>query len=293
MTVKLSTAGAHAQVLAKILGGRAPLTEVISGPLLPALQAFNRRGDTLGAFPNWEGCVVRDESYLHFSGMCSIAGIDSDSAARDTIDGLLISGLLHRGLLVICPACTHTAFIPIEDAATTIRCPRCLHASDLTRERWKLPIEEPQWYYDLHPIARALLKENGHVPLLLSEHLRSKSEQSFTDAPEFELVKSGSPTVETDLLALVDRQLSAFEAKSTNTFGNNKNAAARKRALAARVLVADEIGLATTEDDWELATINTMKSAIRAETWPSGSRPRLRIISKLGTPQVTDRLEPI
>ena len=124
----------------------------------------------LQAFPNREGCVVRDESYLHFGGMCFIAGIDADSAARDTIDGLL----------VICLACTHAAFIPIEDVATTIRCPRCLHHSDLTRERWKLPIEEPQWYYDLHPIARSLLKDNGHVPLLLSQHLRSKSDQSFT-----------------------------------------------------------------------------------------------------------------
>jgi len=124
----------------------------------------------LQAFPNREGCVVRDESYLHFGGMCFIAGIDADSAARDTIDGLL----------VICLACTHAAFIPIEDVATTIRCPRCLHHSDLTRERWKLPIEEPQWYHDLHPIARSLLKDNGHVPLLLSQHLSSKSDQSFT-----------------------------------------------------------------------------------------------------------------
>jgi hypothetical protein len=293
MTVKLSTAGAHAQVLAKLLGGRAPLTELMSGPLLPALHAFNRKGETLQAFPNREGCVVRDESYLNFGGMCSIAGIDADSAARDIIDGLLTAGFLHRGLLVICPACTHAAFIPIEDVATTIRCPRCLHHSDLTRERWKLPIEEPQWYYDLHPIARALLKENGHVPLLLSQHLRSKSDQSFTDAPEFELVKSGNPTVETDLLALADRQLSAAEVKATNTFGNNRHDSARKRALAARVLVADEICLATTKDDWELASIEAMKSAIRAEMWPSGSIPRLRIIGKLGTLQVTDIIEPV
>ena len=103
MTVKLSTAGAHAQILAKMLGGRAPLTELMSGPLLPALHAFNRKGSTLQAFPNDKGCVVR-ESYLNFPGMCSIAGIDQDEAARDTIDGLLGAGLLHRGLLVICPA---------------------------------------------------------------------------------------------------------------------------------------------------------------------------------------------
>jgi hypothetical protein len=36
-----------------------------------------------------------------------------------------------------------------------------------------------------------------------------------------------------------------------------------------------------------------MKSAIRAEMWPSGSIPRLRIIGKLGTLQVTDIIEPV
>ena len=106
-------------------------------------------------------------------------------------------------------------------------------------------------------------------------------------------MKSGNPTVETDLLALADRRLSAAEVKATNTFGNNRQDAARKRALAARVLVADEICLATTKDDWEPASIAAMKSAISAETWPSGSIPRLRIIGKLGTLQVTDIIEPV
>lgn len=293
MAVQLSTAGAHAQVLAKMLGGRGQLAELISGPLLPALQAFNRKGSTLKAFPGQEGCVVRDESYLHFPGICSIAGIDPDSTARDAIDGLLAAGILRRGLLVICPACTHAAFIPIEDVATTIRCPRCLHESHLTRERWRLPIEEPLWFYDLHLMARILLGENGHVPLLLAQHLKGKSERSFADAPEFELMVDGEPEAETDLLALADRDLIVCEAKSTNTFDKNKDAGARKRVLAARVLMADEIVLATTQDNWDSGTTRAMKSAIRAETWQSGTIPRLRIITKLGTPEVTDIIESI
>ena len=55
---------------------------------------------------------MRDESYLHFGGMCSIAGIDADSAARDTIDGLLTGGFLHRGLLVILPRMHACCFHP-------------------------------------------------------------------------------------------------------------------------------------------------------------------------------------
>ena len=55
--------------------------------------------------------------------------------------------------------------------------------------------------------------------------------------------------------------------------------------------MADEIILATTRESWDSATRRAMKSAIRAETWQSGSTPRLTFISKLGTPQVIDTVE--
>jgi len=57
--------------------------------------------------------------------------------------------------------------------------------------------------------------------------------------------------------------------------------------------MADEIVLATTHDTWDSGTLRAMTSAIRAETWQSGSIPRLRIIAKLGTSQVTDTIESI
>ncbi|MBB3750812.1 hypothetical protein FHT44_003307 [Mycolicibacterium sp. BK634] len=291
MSVQLSPAGAHAQVLANMLGGRTQLSELISGPLAAALFAFNRKGSTSAAFPDGSGCVVRNEGFLHFAGMCSIAGIDPDEATRDTIDRLLTSGLLRRGLLVICPACTHAAFTPIESVAATVRCPRCLADNPLTRTMWKLPIEEPQWFYDLHLIARQLLSENGHVPLQLSEYLRLKSDRTYSDAPEFELVANGEPTVETDLLALADRQLIVSEVKSSDTFGKERAEGARKRVLAARVLMADEIVLATTQAAWEPATIAAVKSAIGTEDWQSGNVPRLRLITGLGTAQVIDTVE--
>ena len=96
----------------------------------------------------------------------------------------------------------------------------------LQRELWNhQPIEEPTWFYDLHPTARALLRDNGDVPLLLSHHLRSGSERSFADAPEFELFNAdGNREAETDLLALVDRQLIIAEAKSNNTLAPRSNA---------------------------------------------------------------------
>jgi len=63
MAVQLSTAGPHAQVLAKMLGGRAQVSELMSGPLAPALLACNSKGKTSDAFRNRQGCVARNEGF--------------------------------------------------------------------------------------------------------------------------------------------------------------------------------------------------------------------------------------
>jgi hypothetical protein len=296
MTTKLSAAGHRADVLAKLIGSRAALAELIASELLPAIQAFNRKGSTSEAFHGHEGCVVNGEAFLHFAGMCEIAKVATDSDARDQIDALVRGGILHRGLILGCAECAHVAFVPIEDVGTTIRCQRCRADNDLTRARWRIPVDEPLWFYDLHPTARDFLgaSANGHVPLLLSRHLRSQTQWDLSEAPEFELVKKGKAVAETDLLALTERRLVSAEAKTTNKLGKNsteRNDAARKRVLAAKLLMADQIILATTEPSWVDSSVKSMKSAIGAETWDTGTPPRLRIITGLGTASVTDRFE--
>ena len=176
---------------------------------------------------------------------------------------LVRAGILHRGLIVDCAECAHVAFVPVENVATTIRCQRCRADNYLTRARWRQPDDEPRWYYDLHPTARAFLESsgNGHVPLLLSRHLRTRSQWGFTDAPEFELLKNGKPVAEIDLLALADRRLISAEAITTNALGKNRTErmdAARKRVLAAKLLMADQIILATTENSWERLSVENM-----------------------------------
>jgi hypothetical protein len=49
---------------------------------------------------------------------------------------------------------------------------RCLADNAFERRLGRLPIDEPTWYNDLHPIGRTLLKDNGDVLLLLSEYER-------------------------------------------------------------------------------------------------------------------------
>jgi hypothetical protein len=295
LSIKFSASGYRAEVLTKLIGSRAELAELIAGQLLPALRAFNTRYRSEFS-ASGEGWVVNREAYLHFAGMCGKAGIPPDGAARDQIDQLVRTGILHRGLILDCAECAHESFVPVENVATTVQCQRCRADNYLTRARWRPDDNEPVWFYDLHPTARAFLQSdaNGHVPLLLSRHLRAQSQWDFTDAPEFELLKDEEPVVETDLLALADRQLMSAEAKTTNALGKNRperNDVARKRVLAAQLLVADQIVLATTKDTWQDASVQSMKSAIRAATWEAGARPRLRIITGLGTASITDRFE--
>lgn len=309
LTVKPSVAGTQATVIAKMMGGRQALTELIASDLLPALKAFQAKGATRDAYPDQAGCVLdsaREEGYLHFEGLClrtrnsssesqqagpAQQSVPPNASSRDQIDRLLRWGVLRRGLILRCPFCNHLAFTNIEDLGNTIRCPRCTDDYPLERERWRSPVSEPRWFYDLHPTARALLKGNGDVPLLLSAHLRTSSRRAFTDAPEFELQRAdGSSEVETDLLALVDRQLVIAEAKSNGTFGSDRNAAATKRVRAARLFQADQIILATTTDVWEAQSISAMRSAIADESWPARP-PTLRIVTRLGGSEVIDALE--
>ncbi|MBI3224189.1 MAG: hypothetical protein HYZ39_03910 [Mycolicibacterium cosmeticum] len=293
MSVRLSSAGTQANVLASMLGGRDVLSDLVASEMRAALVAFNRRRSTRQDYPNGEGCVVDSEGYLRFSGICAFADISPDATARDRVDTLLQAGVIRRGLLTKCPVCHHSAFVHVDDVAAVMRCQRCRADNAFERQLWRLPVDEPTWFYDLHPIARTLLKDNGDVPLLLSEYLRKRSTRTFLDAAEFELVgHSGDPVSETDVLALADRQLVVAEAKSSNTFGGRteRNGAARKRALAAKAFHADEVVLATTEMAWDQATITAMQAALHNETWPTGQCPRLRTICGLGGDTVTDEI---
>jgi hypothetical protein len=62
------------------------------------------------------------------------------------------------------------------------------------------------------------------------------------------------------------------------------------------VLIADDAHIGELHLDkrlanpGETATVNAMKAAIDAETWESGSAPRLRSITKLGIKDVSDVL---
>ncbi len=292
----LSSAGRRAEMLRQLWDGRDSFAGSMTGRLLPVLRAFQpSHAQSSDAYPGGEGVVLLNgirEGYLTFAGMLKFAGesITPDDL-RDDIDGLAARTVVRRGLVLGCGTCGRPSFIAIGNLAQVNQCPRCGTANELARVQWRDPVEEPSWYYDLHPVARELLANHGEVPLLLSRHLRSGS-RHYDDVPELELRDtSGNPAAEADLIAVSDDEVIVAEAKSNDALGGNAKEvrrAAAKRVKLADVLRADQIILATTRPEWSASSITEICSAVTGHTWPARLRPSVRLITGLGGDQVKD-----
>lgn len=296
----LSSAGRRTEMLGQLWDSRHKFVESVTGPLLPVLRAFQpSHTQSSRAYPDGEGVVLLNgvrEGYLTFPGMLKFAEADvTPGDLRDGVDGLAARGIVRRGLVLGCGTCGRPSFIAVGDLVQVNLCPRCGAPNELAQAQWRAPVEEPAWYYDLHPIARELLTDHGEVPLLLSCHLRSGSRR-YDDAPELELRDaSGSPVAEADLIAVSNDEILVAEAKSNDTLGRNAKEirrAAVKRIRLADVLHADQIVLATTRLEWSASSITEIRSAVTGHSWPAELRPAVRLITGLGGNQVKDlRLE--
>jgi hypothetical protein len=292
----LSSAGRRAEMLRQLWDGRDSFVGSMTGRLLPVLCAFQpSHAQSSEAYPGGEGVVLLNgvrEGYLTFAGMLKFAGKGITPAGlRDGIDGLAARGVVRRGLVLGCGTCGRPSFTAIGDLAQVNQCPRCGAANELARVQWRDPVEEPAWYYDLHPVARELLADHGEVPLLLSRHLRSGSRR-YEDVPELELRDTfGNPVAEADLIAVSDDEVIVAEAKSNDALGRNAKEvrrAAAKRVKLAEVLRADQIVLATTRPEWSSSSITEIRTAVTGHIWPAGLRPAVRLITSLGGNKVKD-----
>ncbi len=298
-SIKLSPAGLRVSVLQRLWGSREKLAETLSTRFLDVLRSFNpRHKETSASYPNQEGVVLLSgarDGYLTFDGMARIGGYQSDlSKLRGQVDSLLELGVIRRGLVLGCADCSRPAFIPIDRIGQENFCPRCGAVNNLVQARWRHPADEPTWFYDLHPVARELLRDNGEIPLLLAHYLRSSSRR-YADTPEFEIYNTAknSREAELDLFALCDDRLLVAEAKSVSTLGNTAKEirrAAAKRVALTYVLRADEVILATSRPSWDESSITYMQEAINGHKWPTGRPPRLRRITGLGSEQVDDQV---
>ncbi|WP_211253301.1 hypothetical protein, partial [Glycomyces tenuis] len=298
-SMEYSPAGSRFMSLVRLWGSPESVAETMASPMLEVLRSFNPSAkSSREAYPGGEGVVLASggsasqprEGYLYFKGIVQFHGGEPE-VLRDEVDALLKLGVLKRGLVLGCMHCGRVAFIAIDRLSQNNRCLRCDGSNPLTAASWNRDGIEPAWFYDLHPIVRDFLHENGEVPVLLSHHLRLNS-RTYTDAPEMELFKEGKRVAEADLIALSDRRLLVAEAKSSNhlrpkTGKGTRLGAARKKVRLATALHADEVVLATTHEAWEDASIEAVKTAV-GELTPTWTAPQVRIITALGTDHVRD-----
>jgi hypothetical protein len=297
LIAELSAAGKQAEVVAGLWGGRDRLTAASSAKRQLLRSFVVTVKNSSAAYPNNEGVVIGEnrDGFVHFDGLMTLAeGTLSTAEMRSRLDELIRVGALRRGLVLGCEICGLVEFVPLQVLSESNLCRRCGRPNLLTAARWRSDTDEPRWFYDLHGAFRELLRNDGDVPLLLSDYLRSRS-RSFTDIPEFQFRRAdnGKLEVEVDLIALAGDRLIIAEAKSNGSLKSSKETAkqaADKKITAALKLGADQIIFATTASIWEPASTKAMLSAAGI-TWPATARrPVLRLIAGLGGQTISDEL---
>jgi len=290
LQIQTSRAGHRSAQLARMLGSRAAFVDLFSGPLLPVLRAMRpTESSSSVAYPNKDGVrLSASEGCLTFTGVCNrAAGLPPDEVRRQ-LDAALRTSVLRRGLVVRCHMCEDVQFQIVDKLGQRWTCLRCDALNDLDQRAWHLPPEEPQWYYDLHPVGRHLLREHGEVPALLSAYLASERPNHsgpLYDVDELELVREGKPFVELDLIAYVDDTLIVAECKSTDTLAGSNADIRReidKKCQAAARLRADHLIFATTKPAWADRMQGLIRSTVLSHSWGPLGAPSVRLVTSLG-----------
>ncbi|WP_125727660.1 hypothetical protein [Kibdelosporangium aridum] len=151
----------------------------------------------------------------------------------------------------------------------------------MTHERWNKECSEPQWYYSLDQVVTDLLTQNGDVPLLAVAELGS-SKRSVMWAPEL-LVNWRESQSEIDIAAIIDGKVVVGEAKSNSKLKTAKKStdkAVSRFVGTARLLQADHIVLATTENSWAEVAVTAVEVAVK-KFWTSGPLPTVSQLTNL------------
>lgn len=283
--VNVSDAGRRAKVAARLFGNRERLVEELP-QVLDVLREFlppsNRSSQS---YPERDGVVLAGrQGLLSFQAVLRVLGEGvGKREARDVMDRLLEGGVLRRGLVLNCEDCGQLSFYPLESLRQENSCPRCTSNNSLSLSRWRMPIEEPQWYYDLHGAIREMLAQDGDVPLLAARYLKRKS-RNFYDVPEVDFIDERGVVREVDLVALANDQLIVGEAKRRANLGGRSDRAKSVDKLVhiARVLQADQLLLCSTENaEWAHSDVAALQQRLAPQEWTAGPPPSLRILTGL------------
>lgn len=298
LTVRTSPAGHHGAQLARMLGSRAAFVDLFSGPLLAAMRDMRPTAkSTPAAYPNGDGVRIdQGVGCLTFEGVHDRTRGLTHEQTRDLLDTVLDSGVLRRGLALLCGICEQAQFVQVDRLGQRWTCNRCEGSNALNRAAWKMPNNEPVWYYDLHPVGHNLLANNGEVPALLSAHLRSKlrGNSRLYDIDEVEIFRDGKATVELDLVACIDNSIIIAECKSPGNLGVGGKKAGlheiHKKCYAAKHLRADVIIFATAAPQWEAVTRDWIHEAIEMFDFGPLGAPKVELVENLD-PRGPDRIQ--
>ncbi|WP_307565559.1 hypothetical protein [Streptosporangium lutulentum] len=284
-----SDAGRRTSLLAGMLGGRRRYVDLFGGPLLPALRAMLATSAKSNvAYPDGEGVSLSStEGVLTFAGICARTADLALADVREYADAALRAGVLRRGMVLRCTTCEQKQFQTVDKLGQRWRCARCDALNDLDRHAWKLPADEPTWFYDLHPVGRHVLSEHGEVSALLSAYLRKQRKEqrgAFIDLEEIVFLQGNRPQVEVDLVVYTDDVLTVAECKTPGELtGKERKREILKKCRAAAWLRADRLLFATTAEDWTQATRILVENAVASfsEWGPLGS-PQVEFVAGLG-----------
>lgn len=288
LSVTTSESGHVAEIASQLWLGRREMATDLSAyrPLFAEFLSDVTR--TSDRYPDHDGVVLRKEGYLTWKAIARVLGPGLDAgSARTLVDRLVEQKTLTRGFIVDCPECGQGQFQVPDNHDFSASCARCRARIPLLARTWRAPVEEPNWYYDLHPVVRRLLADHGDVPLLAEHHL-GKSIRHGVGTPEFEIRQDGM-TAEIDLLYVSPGRVLIGEAKKAPTIPRKElTKKVKALVLAAKHVQADEIVLAAGElGDWEQRVVSRCVAEIGGASWSTGTPPSLRLISGLrsGSPE--------
>ncbi|WP_410644958.1 hypothetical protein [Amycolatopsis sp. lyj-346] len=287
LAARPSEAGLRAALLASMLGGRDRYVDLFGGALLPALRAmFPSSPKSKEAYPDGGGVSLSSrEGVLDFGGIRGRAVGLGESDVRDRLDAALRAGVIRRGMVIQCSTCEQKQFQTIDRLGQRWSCVRCDAVNDLDQRAWKYPVDEPKWFYDLHPVARQVLSEHGEVPALLSARLRSEVQDGpIDDAVEVVFLKNNQRQVEVDLVAYADDFVTVAECKTPGELvGKAGRREVTKKCRAAAWLRADRLLFATTAEEWTSATKDMVGEEVRSfDGWGVLGPPDIEFVAGLG-----------
>lgn len=151
-------------------------------------------------------------------------------------------------------------------------------------------MDEPSWFYDLHPVGRQILADHGDVPALLATTLAKREGHPigfppYQDVEEIEFWINGHAQAEADLVAYSQDVLIVAECKSVDHLskdGGRARAEVRKKCRVVEWLRADELLFATTAQAWSSATRTLIEKTVRGYVWGPLGPPGVCLVTDLG-----------